>query len=95
MAAQTESAKLSPEQKALNERRIYIKIRLPAVRDELKDLREERVAVVEKLKNEKDEAKQKNLRQRRIFISHHLEALKTELGSLTDERKMIVGKSQA
>ena len=100
MAASTETAKekkVSPEVKALRQRRVYLKIRLPALREEMKALSGERKLVVEKLKAGGDSKsdEQKKLRERRVYLAQRHTSLRGELKSLADERKTVGEKLKA
>jgi uncharacterized coiled-coil DUF342 family protein len=85
---------ITPEVKELRNRRLYLKIRLPALRQEVKDLSEERKTLSEKLKNAEklSPEEQTKLRQRRIYVIQHHSALRAEAATLTEERKTVFEK---
>jgi predicted nucleic acid-binding Zn-ribbon protein len=84
----------SPEVTALRHRRLYIHIRVPNLRQEMKDLAEEKKLLAEELKNivGPPSEEQKKLRQRRIYVVQRHEALKAELATLAEERATVTEK---
>lgn len=100
MAESTETPKekkVSAEVKSLRQRRVYLKLRLPALRQEIKDLSGERKTVVEKLKSGSglDTDEQKRLRERRVYLAQRHSSLRGELKSLAEERKTVGEKLKA
>ena len=78
---------LSDDVKMLH-RNIYIRLRTPELRDELKKLQAEKRTVFQKLATAKDvDAKQ--LKHRRIFLTARIEALRHEQTSLAGERDAV------
>jgi hypothetical protein len=78
---------LSDDVKMLH-RNIYIRLRTPELRDELKKLQAEKQTVFQKLATAKD-ADAKQLKHRRIFLTARIEALRHEQTSLAGERDAV------
>ena len=98
MAELNPKPQLTEEMKGARDRRLYLKVRLPAVRGEMKDLRAENSSLAEKLKSAssagKATADSKTVRERRIYVTQRLKALKDELAALQQEHKEL-GKTRA
>jgi hypothetical protein len=82
------SPKMSADQIKLRQRNIYIKGRIPEVRDELKKIEAEKRSVVVKAKDVKGDDLKK-LNHRRIFLVARIEALRQEQRNLTGERRAV------
>jgi len=99
MAEAKPGQKLTAEQKAARDRRFYLKVRLPAVRGELKDLRAENSDLAQKLRDStaagKPASEARDMRQRRIYVMERLKAVKDELAALQSESKELAAKSKA
>ncbi|HZB90334.1 MAG TPA: hypothetical protein VE397_02760 [Stellaceae bacterium] len=79
------------EAKALRSRKVYLQVRMPKVREEIKVIGDERKTISEKLKNVAalDASQQKAVRERGVYLSHHHNALRAELKALTAERQVV------
>jgi predicted nucleic acid-binding Zn-ribbon protein len=86
-----EMVSVAPEVKTLRHRRLYLKIRLPMLHQEIRDLTAEQKTLVERLKDTENVTpdERKDLRNRRIYVVQHRAALKTELALLAEERKNV------
>ena len=82
------SPKMSADQIKLRQRNIYIKGRIPELRDELKKIDTEKRAVIAKSKVVKGDDLKK-LNHRRIFLTARIEALRQEQRTLAGERKTV------
>jgi hypothetical protein len=85
------------ELKNLRHRKIYIRIRLPEIRDEIKNLNTETKNLTVSLQNKggEDQENLKNIRQRKIYTRQRTQALKSEQTALTVERKTVNAALQA
>ena len=82
------SPKALPDNVKMLHRNIYIRLRTPELRDELKKLQAEKRTVFQKLATAKD-ADAKQLKHRRIFLTARIEALRHEQSSLAGERDVV------
>jgi hypothetical protein len=82
------------EVKELRYRRVYLDIRLPNLRQEIKAIGEEKNTLTEKLRNTDALAQEekKKLLRRRIYVVHHHKALMAESKVLSEERKELLEK---
>src|ERR1051326_4670841 len=82
--------KIPPEIKALRSRKVYIQLRVPRIKEELKTLGEQRKKLSEA--KGRPESLTKDHHQQRVYAHHELERLKAELKNLEKERGTILGK---
>ncbi|MBV9571542.1 MAG: hypothetical protein JO056_09920 [Alphaproteobacteria bacterium] len=81
----------SPEQRRQEQRRrVYLRHRIPMIRDEMKQVVQESKGLLEKLKNRSSDQKATDTRQTRerlIYLGEHQNALKAQLQALMAEHK--------
>lgn len=91
MAKETVSAEVSK----MRQRSVYMQIRLPEIKDEIKALNEERKAIGVRVREEVlGEDQTKTLNRRRIYLANRVESLRAEQESLVKERRDINSKSK-
>jgi phage-related minor tail protein len=78
--------------KDLRGRKVYIDIRLPRIRDEIKTMTDQRKTLAEESRvgAKPEGAKLKASVAKRIYTTHELDRLKAELASLQIERKTVL-----
>ena len=74
----------------LGHRKIYIKGRIPDLRQEMKSLGEEKRRIAEQMKTASSED-QKRLKHRRIFLLARIDALRAEQKELLGEKRTVFG----
>jgi hypothetical protein len=75
----------------LGHRKIYIKGRIPDVRQEMKNISEEKKRIIEQMKTA-NAGDQKRLNHRRIFLLARMDALRAEQKELLGEKKAVFGR---
>ena len=88
---QNPSQKPMSDQAMLRQRNIYIKGRIPEVREELKKHETEKKSVSSQVKIAKGDDLKK-LNHRRIYLSVRIDALRGEAKQLTTERKTVTDR---
>jgi hypothetical protein len=85
---------ISPEIRDLRSRKVYLQVRMPKVRAELKELADRRRQWSEDSKKgpKAEGPAAKSLNEQRIYTVHELGRLQAELKALTEERKNVLEK---
>jgi hypothetical protein len=80
--------------KELRSKKIYSELRVPRVRQEMKDLMEQRAALSSKMKElaSMDPKQQAATRNEGIYISRRIEILRAEMKDLVSGRKTTISK---
>jgi hypothetical protein len=90
-ASPSPSPKPMSDQATLRQRNLYIKGRIPEVREELKKVETEKKSVSSQVKLAKGDDLKK-LNHRRVYLSVRIETLRGEARQLTAERKTVIDR---
>ena len=69
----------------LRVRKVYIQLRIPKLRSELKQLLEQKKGL-----ESPDQEKSRSIAEQKIYTNQHLIALRAELNKLSDEQKTVL-----